>query len=53
MKQHLPTAEGTDGFVPFGRALSQSETQTAMSGIWTQVADSIFYADNRNTKYAL
>ena len=36
--------------MPFWKV--RSETQTAKFGIWTQVADFIFYDDNRYAKYA-
>ena len=34
--------------IPFPKTLAQSEMPTALSKIWTQVADSIFYNDNHN-----
>ena len=36
----------------FSEALTQNETQTASPRIWTQIADSISYDDNRYTKWA-
>ena len=40
----------TDEFMPFPRALLQREKQIVSSMIWTQVANSISYNDNRYTK---
>ena len=34
------------------RALARSETKTGSSRIWTRMADSIFYDDNRFSKDA-
>ena len=48
---NLPITGGrTDGFMPFQRALAQNEMQTALSRIWTQVADSISYDNNSCAK---
>ena len=46
----LITGRRTDGFMPFPRALAQSEMQTASSRIWTWVAYTISYNDNYYTK---
>ena len=35
-----------DWFMPFPMALARSETQTALSRIWSQVANSVSYDDN-------
>ena len=51
LSYYLPIArEITDGFIPFLRTLAQSETQAPSSWIWTLVADSISYDDNRYDK---
>ena len=53
LSYYLPIAKGkTDGFMPFPSALVQSGKQTALSKIWTCVADSISYNDNCYTKCA-
>ena len=36
--------------MPFSRALKESEMQTVSPRIWTRVADSISYDDNRYAK---
>ena len=38
-----------DGFMPFPRALAQSEMHTALSKIWTQITKSIFSVSNHYT----
>ena len=41
---YLPMDGGRrDGFMLFFKVLMQSETQTALSRVWTQIADSSFY----------
>ena len=48
---YLPTAGGiTDGFILFKNVLAHCETQTALSKIWTRVANSISSDDNSYTK---
>ena len=42
----------TEGFIHFSRALVQSEMQTALIKMWTGVADSLFFNDNRFSKSA-
>ena len=37
------------GFMPFSRALARSKMQTALSRIWTRIADSINCTNNRHT----
>ena len=37
--------------MPFPRTLVQSEMQPALSEIWTQIADSISYNNNRHAKH--
>ena len=39
-------------FMPFRRELTRSETQTALSKIWTWITDFIFHSDNRYAKCA-
>ena len=46
------TARKTDGFMPFLRALTWSEMQTASSGIWTCNANSISYDSYHYAKHA-
>ena len=50
---NLPLAQGRrNGFMPFLRALPQSEMQIASSSIWTWVTDSIFYKNSCYAKFA-
>ena len=37
------------GFIPFPRVLALYEMQTALSRIWTQFSESIFFYDNHDT----
>ena len=39
------------GYMPFSRELACSETQIALSKIWTGVADSISYDDNHDAEH--
>ena len=48
---YLPIARRTFGFMTFPRALVQSEMQTALSMIWTQVTNFISYSNNCYTKH--
>ena len=49
---YLSPVERRDGFMPFSRALVQSEMQTASYRVWTLVAVSISYIDNSCAKHA-
>ena len=44
--------ESSGGLMPLSRLLVWSKMQTASSRIWTQVADSISYNNNRYAIYA-
>ena len=48
----LLVTERTDGFITFSREVARNVIQVALSRIWTQVIDSIFYNNNSYAKHA-
>ena len=52
LPNNLSIAGWRDEFISFSRTIVQSETQAALSRIWTQVTYSFSYDKNYNTKHA-